>query len=130
MTDTIFQAFQPNTENRFIVEFPDAISIPRYLCYKTSPIRRVNNIWEPVIFYFWDSICPSTRQCFEDIVRLNPSGFDIHIDQLGPVGDKVSEQILHSCMITVLDFGKNDYFSEVNRSLMMTVQPSYCEIKY
>ena len=154
--ETMFTAFEPKLQNRFIM-FIDGI--PAYLIKK---IQRPNitfgevvldhiNVkrklkgkanWENITCDLYDPITPSGAQAVMEWVRLSHESVtgrdgysdfykkDIRINTLGPVGDIVEEWILKGAYCQNSNFGDMDWTSDTPANINMTIVMDYAILNY
>ena len=155
--ETMFTAFEPKLQNRFIM-FIDGI--PAYLIKK---IQRPNitfgevvldhiNVkrkikgkanWDNITCDLYDPVTPSGAQAVMEWVRLSHESVtgrdgysdfykkDLTFNVLGPVGDIVSEWIIKGALITEANFGDYSWDNEnAAQELSITVQPDYCILNF
>jgi len=121
----MFVAYEPKTENRFIVTFPKEFDITPTVIFKVSPII-VNGSYtktQPVVFSMYDPVTPSTSQSINEGLRYlrgqDDKTLEIKIQSLGPVGDVVEEWLLYG-VIELVDFGVYDWNS--NKTKVITLE--------
>ena len=154
--ETMFTAFEPKLQNRFIMYID---GIPAYLIkgmgavtvsQGTVNLNHINiqrNIkgkttWGTISMTLFDAITPSGAQAVMEWVRLHHESVtgrdgysdfykkDLTVNVLGPVGDVVSEWIIKGAFITDASFGEYNYDNEGAVELSMTVQPDYCVLNF
>ena len=154
--ETMFTAFEPKLQNRFIM-FIDGI--PAYLIKK---IQRPNitfgevvldhiNVkrklkgkanWENITCDLYDPITPSGAQAVMEWVRLSHESVtgrdgysdfykkDIRINTLGPVGDIVEDWIFKGAYCQNSNFGDMDWTSDTPANINMTIVMDYAILNY
>ena len=154
--ETMFTAFEPKLQNRFIM-FIDGI--PAYLIKK---IQRPNitfgevvldhiNVkrklkgkanWENITCDLYDPVTPSGAQAVMEWGRLGHESVtgrdgysdfykkDIRINTLGPVGDIVEEWILKGAYCQNSNFGDMDWTSDTPANINMTIVMDYAILNY
>jgi len=155
--EIFFTAFEPKTQNRFIM-YVDGI--PSYIIKAVSPIGfeqgeiKLNHIntyrkikgklnWKDVTLTLFDPITPSGAQAVMEWVRLHHESVtgrdgysdfykkDITLDIVGPVGDIVSEWIIKGAFIKDADFGEYNWDTEVAaQNLTLTLGNDYCLLNF
>ena len=154
--ETMFTAFEPKLQNRFIM-FIDGI--PAYLIKKISrpqisfgevvldhinvkrKIKGKAN-WENITCDLYDPVTPSGAQAVMEWIRLSHESVtgrdgysdfykkDIRINTLGPVGDIVEEWILKGAYCQNSNFGDMDWTSDTPANINMTIVMDYCILNY
>ena len=154
--ETMFTAFEPKLQNRFIM-FIDGI--PAYLIKKISrpqitfgevvldhinvkrKIKGKAN-WENITCDLYDPVTPSGAQAVMEWVRLSHESVtgrdgysdfykkDIRINTLGPVGDIVEEWILKGAYCQNSNFGDMDWTSDTPANINMTIVMDYAILNY
>ena len=154
--ETMFTAFEPKLQNRFIM-FIDGI--PAYLIKKIQrpqisfgevvldhinvkrKIKGKAN-WENITCDLYDPITPSGAQAVMEWVRLSHESVtgrdgysdfykkDIRINTLGPVGDIVEEWILKGAYCQNSNFGDMDWTSDTPANINMTIVMDYAILNY
>ena len=154
--ETMFTAFEPKLQNRFIM-FIDGI--PAYLIKKISrpqitfgevvldhinvkrKIKGKAN-WENITCDLYDPVTPSGAQAVMEWVRLSHESVtgrdgysdfykkDIRINTLGPVGDVVEEWILKGAYCQNVTFGDMDWTSDTPANINMTIVMDYAILNY
>ena len=149
--ETMFTAFEPKLQNRFIM-FIDGI--PAYLIKKISrpqisfgevvldhinvkrKIKGKAN-WENITCDLYDPVTPSGAQAVMEWIRLSHESVtgrdgysdfykkDIRINTLGPVGDVVEEWILKGAYCQNTNFGDMDWTSDTPANINMTIVMDY-----
>ena len=154
--ETMFTAFEPKLQNRFIM-FIDGI--PAYLI---KSIQRPNITfgevvldhintkrkikgkanWENITCDLYDPVTPSGAQAVMEWVRLGHESVtgrdgysdfykkDIRINTLGPVGDVVEEWILKGAYCQNTNFGDMDWTSDTPANINMTIVMDYAILNY
>jgi len=149
--ETMFTLFEPKVQNRFImivegvpsflirkVDLPKPTGEPKPIDYiNTQWYYRGKTIWAPITLELYDPIVPSGAQtvmewlrlCHESVTgRAGYSDFyrkDVTINQLGPVGDKVSEWVLKGAFPSGdINFGTMDW-SNTGDFVPISLQLSY-----
>ena len=154
--ETMFTAFEPKLQNRFIM-FIDGI--PAYLI---KSIQRPNitfgevvldhiNVkrkikgkanWENITCDLYDPVTPSGAQAVMEWVRLGHESVtgrdgysdfykkDIYVRTLGPVGDVVEEWILKGAFCTNATFGDMSWDSDSPANISMTISMDYAILNY
>lgn len=154
--ELFFTAFEPKTQNRFIMYID---GVPSYVINKTKrpslvqekkAIDHINlqryikgkTIWQEMEISLYDPIVPSGAQAVMEWVRLHHESVtgrdgyaefykkDIIINVLGPVGDKVEEWILKGCQITSADFGEMNWAQDMPVGITLKIQPDFCILNY
>ena len=147
--------YEPKRENRFFAEFPTELGIDVWKIQEFKrPTLKINSVEIPYInesnwvagrytydemdIVLIDTIGPSTSQQAMEWVRLHlepltgrmgyAAGYkkDIVLKQLDPTGVPIDKWTLEQCMITNIDFGKNDMSSDELQTITITVQPYRC----
>jgi len=138
-TNEIFYTnFEPKTQNRFLMYID---GVPAFMVHKAAPpkfnapaveIHHINSYfnisgkrkWEPASLSLYDPVTPSGMQSVMDWARLNyeavtgRAGYqdfykkDITLNQLGPVGDIVSEWIYKGAWVSQVDPGQLDWSNQ------------------
>ncbi len=154
--ETMFTAFEPKLQNRFIM-FIDGI--PAYLIKKIQrPQISFGEVvldhinvkrklkgkanWENITCDLYDPITPSGAQAVMEWVRLSHESVtgrdgysdfykkDIRINTLGPVGDIVEEWILKGAYCQNSNFGDMDWTSDTPANINMTIVMDYAILNY
>ena len=154
--ETMFTAFEPKLQNRFIM-FIDGI--PAYLIKKISrpqisfgevvldhinvkrKIKGKAN-WENITCDLYDPVTPSGAQAVMEWIRLSHESVtgrdgysdfykkDIRINTLVPVGDVVEEWILKGAYCQNTNFGDMDWTSDTPANINMTIVMDYAILNY
>ena len=155
-TEAMFTAFEPKTQNRFIMYID---GIPAYLIKKIDrPSVTFGEVtldhinvkrklkgkadWGSITCDLYDPVTPSGAQAVMEWVRLSHesvTGRDgysdfykktIHIHTLGPVGDVVEEWILKGAYCQNANFGDMDWTSDTPANISMTIVMDYAILNY
>ena len=154
--ETMFQAFEPKLQNRFIMYID---GIPSYLIKSIQrpsitfgevvldhinvkrKIKGKAN-WENITCDLYDPVTPSGAQAVMEWVRLSHESVtgrdgysdfykkDIRIHTLGPVGDVVEEWILKGAFVTNAAFGEMDWTSDAPANITLTMSMDYAILNY
>ena len=154
--ETMFTAFEPKLQNRFIM-FIDGI--PAYLI---KSIQRPNitfgevvldhiNVkrkikgkanWENITCDLYDPVTPSGAQAVMEWVRLSHESVtgrdgysdfykkDIRFNALGPVGDVVEEWICKGAYCKSANFGEFDWSSDQPANISISIRMDYAILNY
>ena len=154
--ETMFTAFEPKLQNRFIMYID---GIPAYLI---KSIQRPNitfgevvldhiNVkrkikgkanWENITCDLYDPVTPSGAQAVMEWVRLSHESVtgrdgysdfykkDIRFNALGPVGDVVEEWICKGAYCKGANFGEADWSSEAPMNISITMRMDYSILNY
>ena len=151
--------FEPKRENRFYAEFADELGIEIWKVQTFKrPTMSINSVeipfinetnyvagkykWETMDVTFIDTIGPSTTIQLMEWVRLHAESLtgrmgyaagykkNITLKALDPAGVEVEKWFLEQCMITNIDFGKNDMGSDELQMVEVTLQPWRCISNY
>jgi hypothetical protein len=154
--ELFFTAFEPKTQNRFILYMD---GIPSYIVKKVSrpslqqdakPLDHINlrrfvkgkSVWQPMTLTLFDPIVPSGAQAVMEWVRLHHESVtgrdgylefykkDLTLNILGPVGDKVEEWIIKGAQITNVTFGEMDWSMDEPVAFDIQIQPDWCVLNY
>jgi hypothetical protein len=154
--EVFFRAFEPKTQNRFLMLIDGipsfmikTVSAPSFTDeeIKLDHINTYRKIrgkreWEPMDLTLYDPVTPSGAQACMDWARLSyesvtgRSGYsdfykkDITLNILGPVGDIVSEWIIKGAFITSFSQGDFDWSSSEVAEISMTLAMDYCILNY
>lgn len=111
---------ESKSRNRFICEFTDSsgiwlpkfvvMSIDRPKCKRKNVDAGFKYNWLPINIWAYDHTVPSSAQAVWDHLVRNEK-FNIKINVLGPVGDKVEEWAIVNANIIYVDFGNLDWRS-------------------
>ena len=154
--ELFFTAFEPKTQNRFILYMD---GIPSYIVKKVSrpslqqdakPLDHINlrrfvkgkSVWQPMTLTLFDPIVPSGAQAVMEWVRLHHESVtgrdgylefykkDLTLNILGPVGDKVEEWIIKGAQITNVTFGEMDWSMDEPVAFDIQIQPDWCVLNF
>ena len=154
--ETMFTAFEPKLQNRFIMYID---GIPAYLIKKVSrPSVTFGDVnlehinvrrrlkgkadWGNVTADLYDPVTPSGAQAVMEWVRLSHEAVtgrdgysdfykkDIRINALGPVGDIVEEWILKGAYVQQANFGDMDWASDTPANIAITIRMDYAILNY
>jgi hypothetical protein len=155
--ETMFTAFEPKVQNRFIMYID---GIPSYLIKKISRpsitfseivLDHINvkrklkgkGTWEDITCELYDPVTPSGAQAVMEWVRLSHESVtgrdgysdfykkDIRINTLGPVGDVVEEWILKGAYCKSANFGDMDWSSgEAAANISIVISMDYAILNY
>jgi len=154
--ETMFTAFEPKLQNRFIMYID---GIPAYLIKKTArPTITFNEVtldhinvkrkikgkanWDNISCDLYDPVTPSGAQAVMEWVRLSHESVtgrdgysdfykkDIRINTLGPVGDIVEEWILKGAYCQQASFGDMSWDSDTPANITMTIVMDYAILNY
>jgi len=155
--EIFFTQFEPKQANRFVLDY---MGIPAFmvkgvgavtLSQGTVPLNHMNvqrfvkgkTTWGTISFTLFDPITPSGAQAVMEWVRLHHesvTGRDGYSDfykknltfnVIGPVGDIVSEWIIHGALITEASFGEYNFDTvDTAVEISLTVQPDYCVLNF
>jgi len=118
------EPYEPKHTNRFVVTFPQEFEISPYVIFKVSPIVMIGTTMksEPIVFYMYDVISPSTSLARNEGLRnlrtKDDKNIKITIHSLGPVGDVVEEWVLDG-EISWVDFGELDWDTDTNKVISL-----------
>jgi len=118
------EPYEPKQTNRFVVTFPQEFEISPYVIFKVSPIVMIGTTMksEPIVFYMYDVISPSTSLAINEGLRnlrtKDDKNIKITIHSLGPVGDVVEEWVLDG-EISWVDFGELDWDTYTNKVISL-----------
>lgn len=155
---TLFRAFEPKVQNRFIMSVPDEL-IPAYLVKTASApsfsdeevvmhylntYRKIRGkrTWDNIDVTLYDPVTPSGAQKVMDWARLSyesvtgRAGYsdfykkELTFQQLGPVGDIVGEWKLKGAFIQSADFGDYDWSSSEVAEISLTIAYDYAVLNY
>ena len=154
--ETMFTAFEPKLQNRFIMYID---GIPSYLIKSIQrpsitfgevvldhinvkrKIKGKAN-WENITCDLYDPVTPSGAQAVMEWVRLSHKSVtgrdgysdfykkDIRIQTLGPVGDIVEEWILKGAFVESANFGDADWSSDTPMNIAINIQMDYAILNY
>ena len=154
--ETMFQAFEPKLQNRFIMYID---GIPAYLIKKVArpsitfgevvldhinvkrKIKGKAN-WDNITCDLYDPVTPSGAQAVMEWVRLSHESVtgrdgysdfykkDIRINSLGPVGDIVEEWILKGAYCQNANCGDMDWTSAPPANINMPIVMDYAILNY
>ena len=154
--ETMFTAFEPKLQNRFIMYID---GIPAYLIKKIQrPNISFNEVvldhinvkrklkgkadWQDITAELYDPVTPSGAQAVMEWVRLSHESVtgrdgysdfykkDIRINTLGPVGDVVEEWILKGAYCQTANFGDMDWTSDTPANINLTIVMDYAILNY
>jgi hypothetical protein len=133
--ELFFQAFEPQTQNRFVVVM-DGIASYMIKSFKaptyTSEINVLDHInkkrklkgksdWADITMNLYNPIVPSGAQAVMEWVRLHHESVtgrdgyadfykkDLTVQGLGPVGDIITEWVIKGAVVSNADFGQYDW---------------------
>ena len=154
--ETMFTAFEPKLQNRFIMYID---GIPAFLVKKIDrpnvqfgevTIDHINvkrklkgkATWNNVTCDLYDPVTPSGAQAVMEWIRLSHESVtgrdgysdfykkDIRINTLGPVGDVVEEWILKGAYCQTANFGDMDWTSDTPANINLTIVMDYAILNY
>lgn len=154
--EMFFNRFEPILKNRYKMYID---GIPAYivraagmpkLTQEAKTIAHINtefyvkgkSRWGAINVTLYQPVVPSAAQAVMEWVRLSHESVtgrdgyadfykkDIIFNQLGPIGDKVSEWILKGAFITQADFGEMSFTDDEPAEITITIQPDYCVNSY
>ena len=155
-TEAMFTAFEPKTQNRFIMYMD---GIPAYLIKKIDrPSITFGEVtldhinvkrklkgkadWGSITCDLYDPVVPSAAQAVMEWVRLGHESVtgrdgysdfykkDVTFNLLGPVGDVVEEWVLKGAYIQSADFGELDYASNDPAMITLTLKYDYAILQF
>jgi hypothetical protein len=155
-SEIFFTAFEPKMRNRFLMYID---GIPSYLLKRatkpsfTQEAKRLPHInitrkvkgkteWNPIEIVLWDPIAPSGQQAVMEWVRLHHESVtgrdgyadfykkDLIINELGPVGDKVSEWIIKGALIIEGNMGELDWSNDEPQDITLRVDYDFAILNY
>ena len=154
--ETMFTAFEPKLQNRFIMYID---GIPSYLIKKAArpsvtfgevtldhinvkrKIKGKAN-WENITCDLYDPVTPSGAQAVMEWVRLGHESVtgrdgysdfykkDIRFNALGPVGDVVEEWICKGAYCKSANFGDMDWSSDQPVNISLGIRMDYAILNY
>lgn len=154
--EIFFTAFEPKVQNRFVMYFRD---IPSFLVriakapsftdeevvlHHINTYRKIRGKreWGTIDLTLYDPIAPSGAQKVMEWARKSyesatgRAGYsdqykeDVVLNQLGPVGEHVSEWIIKGAFITSADFGDLDWSTGDQVDISLTLTMDYCILNY
>ena len=155
-TEAMFTAFEPKTQNRFIMYID---GIPAYLIKKIDrpsitfgdvTLDHINvkrklkgkGDWGTITCDLYDPVVPSAAQAVMEWVRLSHESVtgrdgyadfykkDITFNVLGPVGDKVEEWTLKGAFITAANFNDLAWESNDPAEVTLTLRYDYAILQF
>ena len=123
-SNRITEPYEPKQTNRFIVIFPTEFDIAPQVIFKVSPIVMLatNMQVEPIVFYMYDPVSPSTSLAINEGLRQLRTKDDktikIVIHSLDPIGNVVEEWILDG-EIVLVDFGELNWNVDMQRIIKL-----------
>lgn len=154
--ELMYTAFEPKTQNRFIMYID---GIPSYLIKKAgTPSIQFTDIkldhinvyrklkgkaeWQDMSMALYDPITPSGAQTVLEWIRLSHESItgrdgysdfykkNITLNILGPVGDIVGEWVIRGAYVKQASFGEYDWSNDQYITIDMTVAMDYCELNF
>jgi len=155
--EMFFTNFEPKQKHRFIL-YVDGI--PSYLVRKVEKpkyesdevvLKHINveryvkgkSRWGEVTLEMYDPILPSGAQIVMEWIRMSHESVtgrdgyadmykkDITVNELGPIGDKISEWIYKGAWIKASDFDDSDWESDGESSnITVTIKYDYPILNY
>ena len=116
--------FEPKQTNRFTVLFPEEFEINPSTIFKVSPIIMDGGSMkvDPITFYMYDPISPSTSQAINEGLRYQRTRDDrtiqVKLNSVGPVGDIVEEWVLYGTVESV-NFGEFDWSEDTHKVIQL-----------
>ena len=155
-TEAMFTAFEPKTQNRFIMYID---GIPAYLIKKIDrpsitfgdvTLDHINvkrklkgkGDWGTITCDLYDPVVPSAAQAVMEWVRLSHESVtgrdgyadfykkDITFQVLGPVGDVIEEWTLKGAFIQDANFGDLDFATSDPVEISVTLRYDYAILQY
>jgi hypothetical protein len=156
-TEIMFTAFEPKTQNRFIMYVE---GIPAYLIDTATRPSITNNTvvlnhinvdrklkgkstWNDITITLYDPIVPSAAQATMEWVRLHHESVtgrdgysdfykkDLTFNALGPVGDKVEEWTVKGAFISSVDMGGFDWSNGGDpQKISLTISYDYAILQF
>ncbi len=133
METTKSQVYEPKTNNRFLVEFPEQYNIPSWVIQKINKPKFTNGEWENIRVEFIDLIKPSTSQSLFKIISFlktnkndNSTLFEINIKMLDSIGVEVEKWTIYVEKVLTINFGDLNYGDNQIQELYLIIKPLDC----
>ena len=121
------QNFEPKTNNRWYLKFPEKVNIPKWYIKGLTRPTYPFNIGGKITVVLRDGIEPSiTKNLIKLIEEQKP--FKIKVQLLDALGEVIEKWILNGCIITSIQWSPLDY--ENNDISTIYVDISYNKVKF
>jgi hypothetical protein len=130
--------YELKRNNRFTIEFPENINIPKHVLKSTNKPHFNGSCWCPIKIELFDPIGPSTSQVIHELLQiqsdmdLDGDGpfFQIHLNSLDPAGVVIEKWEIDVAYIDEVNFGELTYESSLPSVVTITLAIQKCVLLY
>jgi len=128
--------YEPKTNNRFLVEFPEQFNVHQLTVQKINKPKFTDGKWENIKIEFIDPIVPSTSQSLFKIVEFlktdvnnSKTLFVFRIKALDAIGVEIEEWVVDVEKVLTINFGEFDYSDDKIQQPHIILKPLNCVLK-
>jgi hypothetical protein len=130
--------YEPKRNNRFTIEFPENINIPKYVLKSATKPHFNGSWWSPIEIELYDPIGPSTSQVIHELIQYQSNDdlcddepfFQIHLNSLDPAGEVIEKWEIDVAYIDEVNFGELNYESATPTIIKMKLAIAKCVLLY